>query len=212
MRLVPQPVSTIHQREQLNLTRARLGRIATAADTGAASGRPVGSITFLDPTPPPTPVRFPLGCRTRRVDASGRIKLQLGDTGLSQLLGWTDGVLDFVTVNGWAVLTQRPEQRHASRGRNSSYAGFSVAAGGVERIGLSPTHLHLIGVATGDEVLMAALPEHNAITMCNPDIVASLAPAHVARLLEQSTPSQPIPNGTVVDHVVTPIRTISQGA
>jgi hypothetical protein len=126
---------------------------------------------------------FPIGCRTRRLDASLRLKLQLGERSLTDVLGWGEGVLDVVIAEGWALLTQRPELRGAPRGRNSAYAAFTVGARGVERIGLRRNHVTLLGVRVGDEVLVAALPDHAALVLCDPDLIAALAPAHVARLL-----------------------------
>ena len=155
-----------------------------ATDTGAVT-RPAGTITFIAPQPVVPAGVFPLGCRTRRLDGSSRFKLQLDDRRLADLLGWADGVLDVVVADGWALLTQRPEQRGAGRTRNSAYAGFT--AGPVERVALRPGHLTLLGLTARDEVLVAPLPDHGALALCNPDLIAALAPPHIARLL----PSNP---------------------
>ncbi|MFM7252302.1 MAG: hypothetical protein ACKO27_04465 [Ilumatobacteraceae bacterium] len=177
------PVSSIHQREQTQLARTRLGRIGTMATDAGAAGRHAGTLRFLAPQPAAVTGRFPVGCRTRRLEASNRIKLQLGERGLADLLGWADGALDVVIADGWALVSQRPEQQAATRGRNSAYAAFTIGAGGVERIGLRPRHLDLLGVAAGDELLVAALPDHGALVLCDPDLIAALAPTHIARLL-----------------------------
>jgi hypothetical protein len=195
---VTTPLSTLHQREQTRLARTRLGRIASmAADTDRAE-RPVGTITFIAPQPPTLAGEFPLGCRTRRLDGSNRFKLQLDDRRLAELLGWDDGVLDVAVAQGWALLTQRPEQRGAGRSRNSVYAGFTTGA--IERVALRPGHLSLLGLATGGEVLVAPLPDHGALALCNPDLIAALAPPHIARLLAQPAPVAPAAVEPVVAH------------
>jgi hypothetical protein len=173
--------------------RTRLGRIASLATDTARADRPAGTITFIAPQPPAPVGMFPLGCRTRRLDGSNRFKLQLDDRRLADLLGWADGVLDVVVDAGWALLTQRPEQRDAARTRNSAYAGFTTGA--IERVALRPGHLTLLGLDAGGEVLVAPLPDHRALALCNPDLIAGLAPPHIARLL----PAPPAPAAPVAD-------------
>lgn len=184
------PTSTIHQREQTQLTRSRLGRIATIAHDAGPAARTAGTLAFIAPRLVTPAGVFPLGCRTRRLDGSLRLKLQLGERGLTETLGLADGALDVVIAQGWALITQRAEQRGASRGRNSAYAAFTVTSGGVERIGLRSNHVALLGVAAGDEVLVALLPDYGALALCDPDLIAALAPAHIARL--QPAPAAPV--------------------
>ena len=173
--------STVHQRHQLDLTRSRLGRLGNPASMNR-SAAPTRVQTRPISIPDPTRARFPAGCRTRRIDSSGRIKLQLGGASINELLGWADGALDVVVTDGWAVLTQRPELIDAPRARNSAFGGFSIARD-VERIALRPAHLNQIGLAAGDEALIAVIPDVRALVICDPDLILAVAPPAVTRLI-----------------------------
>jgi hypothetical protein len=125
---------------------------------------------------------FPTGCRTRRIDGSGRIKLQTATISLSETLGWADGALDVTITDSWAVLTQRRDLVGAPRRRNSCHAGFSVHDS-LERIALRPTHLQLLGLATGDEALIAVVPDAAAVIICDPNLIVAVAPAYVMHVV-----------------------------
>jgi hypothetical protein len=167
---------------QIDKTRRALGGIthlASGVDAASSSG-PLLRVSAHAPDPVGA---FPCGASTRRLDASLRIKFAAGDLRLGELLGWRDGTLEIVCVNGWLMLTQRPDDIGAARGRCSNAAGFTVAANGVERIGLRPAHAANLGVAAGESVLVAALPDVRGLVIVDPAQILAAAPRNVLRAI-----------------------------
>jgi hypothetical protein len=173
--------STIHQHQQIDLTRNRLGRISAMSDGPTEPATTGLRFRSSQPVEAPT-VTFPLGCRTRIIDASNRVKWSFGEMAPSTLLGWENGLLDAVVIDGWLTLQQRPSQVGASRRRNSAYAGFGLGTN-AERISLRHGHLAGLGLDAGDDVLVAVIPDRQAVVMCDPNRIAAVAPAPVVRML-----------------------------
>lgn len=167
---------------QIDKTRRALGGITelAASPAPASSTGPLPRVITRAPDPF---AAFPCGASTRRLDSSLRIKFSAGDTRLGELLGWRDGTLDTVCVNGWLMLTQRPDGIGAARGRCSNAAGFTVASNGVERIALRPAHAANLGVDAGDSVLVAAMPDVGGLVIVDPAQILAVAPRNVLRAI-----------------------------
>jgi hypothetical protein len=172
--------STIGEARQQQMMRRSLGRIVELDRVGAH--RPAG-LPFVDLAAPATGFAFPLGASTRRLDCTKRLKFQPGAKSLTTVLGWRDGVLDTIVCEGWLTLSQRPEQIAADRGRDSSYAGFTIAADGVERICLRRAHVGLLGVHAGADVLVALLPDSGRVIVVDPVHILRAAPGSIAALV-----------------------------
>ncbi len=145
-----------------------------------------------------TGAKFPAGAQTRSVSADGRFRFAAGPGGLAELLGWGTGALDAVGIEGWLVLTQRPEQVGAPRGRNRATAGFIVSAR-CERLTLRAAHLANLGVAPGNHLLIAPVPARGALVVVDPCVCAALAPERVGRLLDFGTPALGLPDVSAPD-------------
>ncbi|CAB4588249.1 MAG: hypothetical protein F2534_18475 [Actinobacteria bacterium] len=93
---------------QIDKTRRALGGITELA-VGPAPAPSTGPLPRVVTHAPDPVAAFPCGASTRRLDEPLRTKFAAGDMHLGELLGWRDGTLDTVCVNGWLVLTQRPD-------------------------------------------------------------------------------------------------------
>ena len=140
-------------------------------------------LTLVEAAAPATPCQFPCGVEARVVDDDGRLRPQFAAGQVCDLLGWQSGVLATTLINGWLVLTQRPEHVGARRGRNNDKAGFTVGSSGVERICLRPAHMLHLDTNAGGLLLLAAIPDEGAVVIVNPLLIAAQAPGHVRPLL-----------------------------
>ena len=170
------------QHKQMQSTLSFLGRLATSTDD-PAPGQTQRSLTLVHSRAPQSDAAFPYGVDARTIDDCGRIKPSLSAGSLASLCDWQAGVLDTVIVDGYVKLTQRSEHIGAPRGRSSGHVGFSVDAKGLERVLLRPAHLYQLGLGQGDTVILAVLPEHRALVVINPGLLAGFAPAHVLTML-----------------------------
>ncbi|MCB0966068.1 MAG: hypothetical protein KDB37_04480 [Ilumatobacter sp.] len=174
--------SPIHQREQYAALKRGLGRIADHAVAGTDT--PQGPALRLVHAPAPSDdARFPVGAQTRKLDAAGRVKLRWDSASVAELLGWGPGLLDAVCHDGWLVLTQRDDLVNAKPGSNSSFASITNAGTANERIALRGAHLHHLGVADGDHLLLAPLPDAGALVLTNPCRLAAFASEQVLALI-----------------------------
>jgi len=186
-------VATVHglqRKAQSDATLRGLGRFGGLLQNLSTPTRPHDgpSLTLVRATAASSDASFPLGVSARIVDGGGRLKPQLTAGPLTELLGWQDGVLDTTMVDGYLALTQRPEHVGAPRGRSSANVGFTATAAGVERICLRPAHLIQMKAAAGDVLVIAAIPEHGALVVVNPIVLAGFAPRHVLTLLGVEQP------------------------
>ena len=176
------PHHGLGQHKQIQSTLSSLGRLATPAND-PAPGRTQRSLTLVHSRAPQSDAAFPCGATPRTIDDDGRIKPSLRAGSLASLCDWQSGVLDTVIVDGYLKLTQRSEHIGAPRGRSSGHVGFSVNAKGLERVLLRPAHLQQLGLVPGDAVILAVVPEHRALVVINPCLLAGFAPAHVRAML-----------------------------
>jgi hypothetical protein len=172
----------------MDAMRRGLGRIAD--DAFARPGDRAASmpaLTLVRPAAPATPVRFPVGVQSRKVDDSRRIRLRWDSDSIAELLGWSTGLLDAVCHDGWLVLTQRPEHVGAPAGRNSSFANLVSAGTDSERIAFRDAHLGHLAAACGDHLLVAPIPDAGALVVTNPVGLAAFASSHVQTLITNTT-------------------------
>lgn len=169
---VPAPAPPIHTAGPNRRLAGSLGRL-TSLDTELSDTRRTVKepLTTVRAGLPAAALQFPAGAETRRLDADGRIKVAWSNSstqgvGLSSVLGWEPGALDAVIVDGWMVLTQRPDLIGAKTRRQSIHGRFSVGASGVERIGLTAAHIDRLGANDFRTVLIVDSRSQQATINC----------------------------------------------
>jgi hypothetical protein len=121
---------------------------------------------------------------------ANRIKLELG---------WAGGALDVVIADGWALVTQRPEQRQRRPWpqRCVRHVHRRGRRGRPRRATAPPPQPAQRGRC--HERLVAALTDDGALALCGPGLIAALAPAHIARLLAGADEPTAEPAGDSAD-------------
>ena len=179
---VPADISFTDHR-QIGVLQHRLGRIGAAALANAPAPVNRPELTLVHARADHRRA-FPCGAETRKIDSSNRIKLHLPTGPVTQVLGWVLGALDAVTVDGWLALTQPDGFAGVRRDRCGPNARFTAPGGDRERITFRPAQLECLGLGKGDHVLIAAVPDAAALIVVNSAVCLSVAPGHIAALIE----------------------------